>query len=67
MSLKSAYGAGKRAGRAEPVFLVANGLKYPVTPQCPFTPLQCLRYALWHEGFYNGTIQRLTMKGGKIR
>lgn len=59
-SLISAYGAGKRAGRAEPDIEVINGHKYLKTPVCPFPLRRFISFFLWHEGLYNGTMQRLT-------
>lgn len=65
MRLKSsAYSAGKRAGRAEPNLMVVNGLKYLITPRCPFTLRHFISLFLWHEGYYHGTMQRLTTVKG---
>lgn len=60
MSIKSAYSAGKRAGRAQPATEVINGHKYLKTPVCPFTVRRFVSFFLWHEGYYNGTMRRLT-------
>ncbi len=60
MTIRAAYGAGHRAGRAEPDIEVINGLRYLKTPVCPFTGWQFLHAFLWHEGHYNGQRQRLT-------
>lgn len=58
--LKAAYGSGYRAGRAAPDLIVINGLKYLYPARCPFSPLHFIRYFLWYEGNYKGTIERLS-------
>ena len=62
MTLRSAYGAGNRAGRAQPNTQVVNGHKYLKTPVCPFTGWQFVSLFLWHEGYYNGLMERLAKR-----
>ena len=62
MSLKSAYGAGVRAGRSYPPIVVIDGINYVGKPECPFKRHQFLRAFLWNEGYYNGLMQRLTQR-----
>lgn len=59
MSLKSACGAGWRAGRAEPGIVLIDGHKYIESPVCPFTGWRFVSRFLWHQGYYNGIMQRL--------
>lgn len=67
MILSKAYGAGKRAGRAQPRFKRLyrdSEQKVIATPRCPYQrPWQFLCAFLWHEGHYVGTMQRLNVKG----
>ena len=64
MSFKSAYGAGKRAGRACPAFMIVEGKhKVIARPVCPFPAWRFVSWFLWHEGYHKGTIQRLTKRG----
>ena len=64
--LKTAYGAGYRAGRVEPEQISVTKpdgreVSYLVPPTCPF-PKRSLRSFLWHEGYYEGQLERLTIR-----
>lgn len=56
------YGAGVRAGSAEPVIATLNdGTKRLLHPQCPFTGrLQFIQRWLWEDGVMMGSRKRLT-------
>ena len=57
----STYGAGYRAGFAEPVFKpTGRGTKVIEPPACPFSPWRFVSYTLWHSGYHEGTMKRLT-------
>ena len=59
--IRSAYGAGWRAGMAQPVTVPQpNGTKILRDAPCPFTGwLQCLLALAWHDGFHNGRMESL--------
>jgi hypothetical protein len=64
--IKKAYGAGYRAGKAEPrIVRPANtrGVKIIVPPVCPFNkPHQFILAACWHVACMDGQMKRLSSK-----
>lgn len=59
----STYGAGYRAGMAEPdVEMLPDGTKVLIRPTCPFRrPLQFISRELWHMGLHDGMVKRLSL------
>jgi len=60
-SIRSAYKAGYRAGRTAPrIITISFQRKELQFAICPFAPWRLLCYTAWHQGNYNGSIERLT-------
>jgi hypothetical protein len=65
--IKSAYGAGFRAGMAKPLVgkLRINGTKVLLEPTCPFSPWNIICFVLWHTGHFDGQMKRLARKDAR--
>lgn len=57
------YGAGWRAGKADRLTVCwPDGTKMLREPVCPFSAWRFFSFFLWHEGYYNGTMEKLSTK-----
>lgn len=64
----STYGAGYRAGMAQPVFKHLSGaLRCIAEPKCPFSAWRFVSRLLWHNGYYEGFVKRLMQPSGTGR
>lgn len=62
--LKTTYGAGYRAGFAEPVLVSKpNGLKEIAKPANPYAPRRFVSHFLWEQGAMAGQWKRVMGKG----
>lgn len=58
-SIKTAYGAGYRAGLAEPQIITLNGMNQYHRPACPYRGrFDILHIIAWNEGMNTGTHKR---------
>lgn len=57
---KAAYGAGFRAGTAEPKLIRVKGFLYTDEPVCPYPPRRFLSRAAWIIGQHDGQMKRLS-------
>lgn len=56
----STYGAGYRAGMAEPVFKrQPDGAMVIKPPKCPFPLWRIISNTFWHSGYHDGVTKRI--------